>query len=61
MMENLNSSFIVLDNKQNLRIESVSNTFKSLSLELYLDKRVNQFEKCVILLQMFTFVGDDYI
>lgn len=55
----LGTSFIVLDNKQNLKNSSVSSTFKSLAEELYLDKRVNNLEKCVILLQMFTFVGDD--
>ncbi len=55
----LNSSYIVLDNKKNLRIESDNKTFKSLTTELYSDTRVNQLEKCVILLQMFTFVGDD--
>ena len=56
---NLGTSFIVLDSKQNLKNSSVSNTFKSLAEELYLDKRVNDLEKCVILLQMFTFVGND--
>ena len=55
----LGTSFIVLDSKQNLKNSSVSNTFKSLAEELYLDKRVNDLEKCVILLQMFTFVGND--
>ena len=55
----LGTSFIVLDSKQNLRNISVSNSFKSLAEELYLDERVNDLEKCVILLQMFTFVGDD--
>ena len=53
------SSFIVLDNKRKLRIESNQSTFKKLSLELYSDPRVTNLEKCVILLQMFTFVGDD--
>ena len=55
----LGTSFIILDSKQNLKNTSVSNTFKSLTEELYLDKRVNDLEKCVILLQMFTFVGND--
>tara|TARA_B100000963_G_scaffold81427_1_gene69296 strand:+ start:119 stop:1864 length:1746 start_codon:yes stop_codon:yes gene_type:complete len=55
----LNSSFIVLDNKKNLRIEYDKKTFKTLTKELYGDTRVNELEKCVILLQMFTFVGDD--
>ena len=30
-----------------------------LAKELYKDSRVNDLEKCVILLQMFTFVGND--
>ena len=34
-------------------------SFESLSEELHVDIRVNDIEKCVILLQMFTFVGDD--
>ena len=55
----LGTSFILLDSKQNLKNVSNSNTFKSLAEELYLDKRVNDLEKCVILLQMFTFVGND--
>ncbi len=55
----LDSSFIVLDNKKNLRIEQKDKTFKSLTRELYSDDRLNELEKCVILLQMFTFVGDD--
>jgi len=55
----LDSSFIVLDNKKNLRIEKENKTFKSLAKELYSDTRLNELEKCVILLQMFTFVGND--
>ena len=53
------SSFIVLDNKENLIMKSENHTFESLSQELYKDSRVSDLEKCVILLQMFTFVGDD--
>jgi len=34
-------------------------TFKSLSAQLAKDSRVNELEKCVILLQMFTYVGND--
>jgi len=51
--------FIILDEKGNLKMSNVKNSFKSLSEELYIDTRVNDIEKCVILLQMFTFVGDD--
>lgn len=57
--DNINQSYIILDNRKNLRMKSDIKTFKTLSLELFNDKRVNDLEKCVILLQMFTFVGDD--
>ena len=56
---NADPSYMILDNRKNLKLESGLNTFKSLSNELYYDERVNNLEKCVILLQMFTFVGDD--
>ncbi len=56
---NKDASYMILDNRKNLRIQSDTNTFKSLSNELFYDNRVNKLEKCVILLQMFTFVGDD--
>ena len=55
----LEKSFMVLDNKQNLKNEFDNKTFKSLAKELHSDSRVSDLEKCVILLQMFTFVGDD--
>ena len=54
-----NPSFIILDKKSELKMSSDSLSFKSLAEELYKDARVNELEKCVILLQMFTFVGDD--
>ena len=57
--DSTNPEFLILDEKNNLKMSSVSNSFKSLSKELYSDTRVNDIEKCVILLQMFTFVGDD--
>ena len=56
---NADPSYMILDNRKNLKLVSGLNTFKSLSNELYYDERVNNLEKCVILLQMFTFVGDD--
>ena len=55
----LGSSFIVLDNKKNLKIISESKSFESLTQELFLDSRLSDLEKCVILLQMFTYVGND--
>ena len=53
------SSYLVIDNRKNLKIKDNVQTFESLSKELYEDPRVNELEKCVILLQMFTFVGND--
>ena len=55
----LGSSYMILDNKSNLKMKSGKSTFKSLAKELYDDERVNTLEKCVILLQMLTFVGND--
>ena len=57
--DSTNSQFLILDEENNLKMSSLSNSFKSLSEELFTDTRVNEIEKCVILLQMFTFVGDD--
>ncbi len=54
------SSYLVIDDKRNLKIKDDVQTFESLSKELYKDLRVNELEKCVILLQMFTFVGNDF-
>ena len=54
-----NPAYLILDKKKNLKMLEGNSSFKTLSLELYEDKRVDELEKCVILLQMFTFVGDD--
>jgi len=52
-------TFMILDNKKNLKMSSDNISLKNLSKELYLDKRLNEEEKCVIALQMYTFVGND--
>ena len=57
--QEFNSAYLILDNKKNLRMEFDNNTLKSLSEELYHDDRLTELEKCVVLLQMFTFVGND--
>ncbi len=51
--------YLILDKRKNLRMSQDVISFKMLSEDLYKDKRVSALEKCVILLQMFTFVGDD--
>jgi len=53
------SNFLVIDKKKHLKMKGENLSFKSLSDELADDIRVNELEKCVILLQMFTFVGND--
>ncbi len=53
------SSFMILDDKNNLKMSFYTNDFESLSKDIYLDSRINDLEKCVILLQMFTLVGND--
>jgi len=53
------SNFIILDNKSNLKMSSDTVSFKSLVNDLYEETKVTDLEKCVVLLQMLTFVGDD--
>ena len=53
------SNFIVLDNRSNLKMSSDKISFESLVADLYKETKVTDLEKCVILLQMLTFVGDD--
>ena len=53
------SSFMVLDNRKNLKMSSDNISFESLVKNLHKETNVNELEKCVILLQMLTFVGND--
>ena len=58
--KNTNSkSFMIIDNKKNLRMAQNNLSLKNLTEELYFDDRLNEVEKCVVLYQMFTFVGND--
>ena len=52
-------SFMILDKKNKLKMTEDDLSLKSLSLQLFMDDRVTDLEKCVILLQMFTYVGND--
>ena len=53
------SKYIVIDKKQNLKMSSDNITFKSLSEKIHTDGRLSELEKCVVLYQMFTYVGSD--
>ena len=52
-------SYIILDNKKNLKMISAVPNYKNLVKELAFDERLNDLEKCVVLLQMGTYVGLD--
>ena len=52
-------NFMILDNKKNLKMINSYTTYKDLVEELNYDSRVNELERCVILYQMGTFVGND--
>jgi para-nitrobenzyl esterase len=58
-LDEVNSNFMVLDNRKNLKMDKDQNSFKSLVNDLYYEKDITDLEKCVVLLQMLTFVGDD--
>ena len=57
--ENTPSNYIVLDNKRNLRMQTDEFSFSSLIKDLYKENALTNLEKCVVLLQMLTYVGDD--
>ena len=58
-LDEIESNFMVLDNRKNLKMDKDQNSFKSLVNDLYYEKDITDLEKCVVLLQMLTFVGDD--
>ena len=53
------SSYMILDKKRNLKMSSDDQTLKKLSGEVFTDRRLSETEKCVVLYQMFTYVGND--
>ena len=54
-------NFLVLDNKRNMKMEYSATSYKTLVEELNNENRVNELERCVILYQMGTFVGNDIL
>ena len=56
---NSDINFLILDKRKNLKMSQNNASFEVLTDELVNDGRLNEIEKCVVLLQMFTFVGDD--
>jgi para-nitrobenzyl esterase len=56
---NTPSSYMVLDNRKNLKMNKDKFSFSSLAKDLYKENALTNLEKCVVLLQMLTYVGDD--
>jgi para-nitrobenzyl esterase len=52
-------NFMILDSRKNMNMTNSFITYKDLVEELNYDNRVNDVERCVILYQMGTFVGND--
>jgi len=50
---------MIIDNKKNLRMEKDSISYESLTSMLQSDDRLSDLEKCVVLFQIFTYVGED--
>ena len=57
--DKITSNYIILDNKRNLKMQSDDFSFSSLIKDLYKENALTNLEKCVVLLQMLTYVGDD--
>jgi len=57
--ENAPSNYMVLDNRKNLKMHADDFSFSSLIKDLYQENALTNLEKCVVLLQMLTYVGDD--
>ena len=57
--KNLPSNYMILDNRKNLKMYKDEFSFSSLSKDLYKENALTNLEKCVVLLQMLTYVGDD--
>jgi para-nitrobenzyl esterase len=57
--EDTPSNFMVLDNRKNLKMNTDKFSFSSLTKEIHQENALTNLEKCVVLLQMLTYVGDD--
>ena len=53
------SNYMILDNRRNLKMNTDKFSFSSLTKDLFQENALTKLEKCVVLLQMLTYVGDD--
>ena len=52
-------SFMILDNRKNLKMSNQNITLEILADQIYFDTRLTELEKCVVVYQIFTYVGND--
>lgn len=57
--ENSQSNYLVIDNKENLMMQSDDLAYSTLIKDLFTEEDLSNTEKCVVLLQMLTYVGED--
>jgi para-nitrobenzyl esterase len=57
--KNSPSNYMILDDKRHLEMSSDNFTFVSLLKDLYKEDALTDLEKCVVVLQVLTFVGGD--
>ena len=57
--KNLKSNYMILDNRKNLKMHEDDFSYSLLIKELHHENSLSNLEKCVVLLQMLTYVGDD--
>ena len=57
--ENTPSNYMILDNRRNLRMHTDKFSFSSLIEDIHKENALTNLEKCVVVLQMLTYVGDD--
>jgi len=58
-LKNTSSNYMILDKRQELKMKSDNFSFSSLIHDLSKEDVLTDLEKCVVLLQMLTYVGDD--
>lgn len=57
--ENTPSNYMILDKKRNLKMHTDEFSFSSLLEDLHQEKALTSLEKCVVMLQILTYVGND--
>ena len=58
-LTSLPSNYLILDKRRDLKMTFDNFSFSSLIQDLYEENDLTNLEKCVVLLQMLTYVGDD--